>query len=81
MLHRLLDIVYWLIGAYELIIFVQAVLSYFIHDGSIMDNLTRITRPILEPCYKLQEKLVPNSSIDFSPVIAILLLEILRRII
>ena len=81
MLHRLLDIIYWLIAVYELIIFVQAVLSYFVHEGSIMDTLSKITRPVLEPCYILQEKLIPNAAVDFSPVIAVLILEILRRII
>lgn len=81
MLHALLNIIYWLIGVYELIIFVQAILSWFVRGGSIMDTLSRITSPLLEPCYRLQEKLIPNSPVDFSPVVAILLLEILKRII
>jgi len=81
MLHRLLDLLYWLIGVYQLIIFVHTVLSWFVHEGSVYDTLSKITSPILEPCYRLQEKLIPNSPIDFSPAVAILLLELVKRII
>lgn len=81
MLHRLLDIIYWLIGIYQLIIFVQTALSWFVHEGSVYDTLSRIASPVLEPCYRLQEKLIPNSPIDFSPAVAILLLELIKRII
>lgn len=81
MLHGLLDIIYWLIGVYELIIFVQAALSWFVHEGSVYDTLSRITSPILEPCYRLQQKLIPDSPVDFSFVVAILILELIKRII
>lgn len=40
-----------------------------------------IVDPILEPCYKLQSKLFPGSPVDFSPIIAIILIQFIQRFI
>lgn len=73
-----------IINAVEIIIIVECLLSWIVRDdrNEILNTLKVITDPILEPLKILQDKLLPrNIGIDFSPLIALLLLQILARII
>lgn len=49
--------------------------------GGFIDLLHVFTDPFMIPGRKIQEKLMPGFMIDFSPIIALLLLDILRKII
>ena len=40
-----------------------------------------ISYPILEPCRRLQDKFVSDSPIDFSPILALFLLDIIRGVL
>lgn len=67
----------------EVLIILNAVMSWFIRPRS--NDISRIVGviidPIMKPCKKIQMSIVPNSPFDFSPAIAILLIEFVKRII
>lgn len=71
-LARLIEIYYWLILA-------RVVLSWFIRDpaNKIYHFLSGITEPVLYPI----RKLMPSMGLDFSPIIAFFLLQIVKRIL
>jgi YggT family protein len=50
-------------------------------ESKLTQFIKIFTEPLLAPGRKLQERIVPGLPIDFSPVIALLLLSILSRII
>lgn len=56
----------------------MAVMSWFIRPGDrlypLYKGLCQVTEPILQPCRKLTERLGLNRGMDFSPVVALLLL-------
>lgn len=62
------------------IIIAGAVMSWFIRPGDRLYSLylfvQRLSDPILAPCRKLMGRFGAGMGIDFSPVIAILLIEI-----
>ncbi|MGG7176145.1 YggT family protein [Clostridium paraputrificum] len=67
----------------ELIILVECLLSWFVQGrgNEIMNLLRIITNPILEPFRRLQNQFFGDVAIDFSPILAIVALQILKRII
>ena len=60
-------------------IFVRAILSWFSIDprNPLIQALTAITEPILEPI----RRFMPHLGIDLSPMIAIIVLEVIARAI
>lgn len=65
------------------LIIVRALFSWFSRDYSnpIYNILHQLTEPILAPFRLLQEKIGVGGMIDFSPIMAILALDILRRVV
>ena len=76
----------FLIQAYEFLIFIRVLLSWVnvnpyrpAIDHPLVDLLYRITDPVLRP---LQRIIPPiGGAIDISPIIALLLLEVLRQVL
>ncbi len=74
------------IDIYIIIIIIRAVLSW-IHVNpygnffQIYLFLIKITEPVLHRLRELQKRFFPQSPIDFSPLIALLTLLLLKRII
>ncbi|MCB5262935.1 MAG: YggT family protein [Candidatus Cloacimonetes bacterium] len=68
-----------LISIYNFIILARVISSWVIQDPSsqILRFLHAITEPILGPI----RSIMPNMGLDFSPIVAYLLLNILRRIL
>ncbi|MTK11104.1 MAG: YggT family protein [Clostridiaceae bacterium] len=64
-------------------ILVDVILSWVMpgRRGGFIDLLHVFTDPFMIPGRKIQEKLIPGLMIDFSPIIALLILDILQRII
>jgi YggT family protein len=60
-------------------IFIRAILSWFSIDprNPLIEALTAVTEPILEPI----RRFMPNLGIDLSPMIAIIVLEVIARAI
>lgn len=64
-------------------ILLEVILSWVMPGkrGGFIDLLHVFTDPFMMPGRKIQEKLMPGLMIDFSPIIALLILDILRKII
>jgi YggT family protein len=73
----LISAIIWFLKLLELLIFADAILSWFIRPRSneISKYIGIVVDPVLAPCTKLQHKLLPKAPVDFSPVIAILIIE------
>lgn len=67
----------------EAAILVDVVLSWIMPGkrGGLIDLLHVFTDPFMMPGRRIQEKLMPGLMIDFSPIIALLILDILRKIV
>ncbi|WDC84070.1 YggT family protein [Caloramator sp. mosi_1] len=68
----------------EFLIFFDALLSWVVpnrHNNQIVRLIGVIIDPIKEPFYRLQFKLLPNTPVDFSPMLAILFLEFVKSIL
>ena len=67
----------------ELAILVDCIASWIpqIRYNQFMDIVHSITYPILEPCRRLQNRFLGDSPIDFSPILALFLLDIVRGIL
>jgi YggT family protein len=75
------DIIGNLLQLVVLLIFLQSLLSWVIRDGrnEFMNLLSTITNPILEPFRRIQDRFFGNSGIDISPLLAIIVLQTIRR--
>jgi YggT family protein len=71
------------LGLLELLIFIDAIMSWFIRPRS--NDISRIigiiVDPLLAPCRNLQRKFITNSPIDFSPIIALVIIELVKTLI
>ncbi|NLM07888.1 MAG: YggT family protein [Clostridiales Family XIII bacterium] len=63
----------------------RAIMSWFIRPGDrlypLYMSVIRITEPILAPFRNLSNRIMGHSAIDFSPVLAILAIYIIRRLL
>lgn len=69
-----------------LLILGRAILSWFVRNpydtlGKIYSMILQITEPILAPCRRLLARFGMMGSIDFSPILALIGLNIIRKII
>jgi YggT family protein len=64
-------------------ILIDVILSWIMPKGSnaLIDLLHVFTDPFMIPGRKIQEKLMPGLMIDFSPIIALFIIDILRGIL
>lgn len=84
MLYSFKSAIFEFINLLEFLIFIDALLSWFIRDrynNPIIRVIETIINPIKEPFYRLQLKLFPNTPVDFSPMLAIFFLEILKTLL
>jgi len=79
-LVRLIDMIF---NVLEISIFIEVVLSwvYARRTNQYIELLHRVTGPLLLPGRKIQEKYFPNTMVDFSPIIALFILMLVRRIV
>lgn len=64
----------------------RAILSWFVRNpydtlGKIYTMIIQITEPMLAPCRRLLARFNMMGTIDFSPILALIGLEIIRRIV
>ncbi|MBU3111826.1 YggT family protein [Clostridium lacusfryxellense] len=79
-LYNLLNTIF---NVLEFAILIEVVLSwvYANRSNQYTEILHKITNPLLQPGRKIQEKYFGNTMIDFSPIIALVILMVLRRIV
>jgi YggT family protein len=78
---RIPELLLFLITLYQGLILLRAVLSWFTSPNSgnqLTDLLNRLTDPVLEP---LRKALPTTGGIDVSPLIALIGLELIKRIL
>ena len=77
--------IYYFFRVLLFILVAEAVMSWFIRPGdraySIFQLMHRITDPILNPIRRLIYRGHPRGGIDFSPLIAILIISMLERLL
>ena len=75
--------VYFLFRFLEGAILLDVILSWIMpgKKNSLIDLLHVFTDPFMIPGRKIQDKIAPGLMIDFSPIIALLIIDILQRII
>ena len=76
----ILRVVLTIFYLYELLIFARCILSFIPFHNRLVEWVYMATEPILSPCRKLMDKFNVNLPIDFSPMIALLLLQFVQRI-
>lgn len=66
----------------EFFILIDVVLSWVYRGrNNITDIIHIFTEPFLRPGRKIQDRFIPNTPLDFSPIIAIFIIWILRNVI
>ena len=75
-LYRLVDFVFWFLSVALLL---RVLLSWVnMGSGTFSDWIFRLTEPILAP---LRRVIPPIGGIDFSPMVALFLLELLHTVV
>ena len=75
----LAEIIQRIFQLFILVVIVQVVLSYFVDPyHPVRQNLDRLINPFLEP---IRRFIPPVGGLDFSPVVLIIVLEIISAII
>lgn len=79
-INRLINTVF---GIIELAILIECIASWIpqLRYNKFMEIVYAITNPILMPFRTLQDRLFPDSPIDFSPIIALFVLDFIRQVI
>lgn len=74
-----LIIIIRLLNAYNLLIFARVIASWIVQDYShpVMRFLVGITEPILGPI----RNIMPNIGLDFSPIVAYVLIRIVSQVL
>lgn len=64
-------------------IIIEVILSwvYANRTNKYIEILHKITNPLLQPGKKIQDRYFSNMMVDFSPIIALFILMILKRIV
>ncbi|WP_258280653.1 YggT family protein [Clostridium sp. CM027] len=79
-MYRLIGMIFNVLE-YAIIIEVGLSWVYRGRSNQYIELLHKITGPLLEPGRKVQEKYFSNTMVDFSPIIALIILMILRKIV
>ena len=77
----IVNIAIWIVNAISTILFIYCILSWFPQNGvigSIRKTLGMVFEPILKPIQKI---IPPVGGVDFSPLVLMLLLQLIMRLI
>lgn len=79
MIYRFFDLIF---SALQYAIFIEVILSW-VYRGTnqYVELLHKITAPLLLPGRKIQEKYFGNMMVDFSPIIALVIVMVVRSLV
>jgi len=82
-IYQLIGLISFVIRLYSFIIIIRAVISWVQPNpyNPIVQLLYKLTEPVLSPIRKSLSKYMGNVGIDFSPIVAFLLLNVLMRLV
>ena len=73
------NIVHWIIQVFILLVVIQAILSYFMDPyHRVRQTIDQIVNPFLKP---IRRVVPPLGNLDFSPLVLIILLQVLDNIL
>lgn len=81
--YSVAQLVVTLVDFYEMLIIVYILLSWFpIREGSLVHDIGMVLQSLCEPYLGLFRRLIPPmGGLDFSPVIAVLALNLVSRLV
>lgn len=81
--YQIVSVLQGLFSVYDLLIIIWVVMSWIPYkQGGLLDDIARVVSRLVDPYIKIFRNLIPPlSGIDFSPVVAILALQLIERII
>ena len=79
----LIRIIDFVIMIYIWLIIIRAVMSWFNPNqgNPFMQILFQLTEPVLGPARKIIRSIIPTQNFDISPIVVILLLELVRNLL
>ena len=82
MIYSLAMVLNTLFNLLELAIFIECIASWIpqIQGNKFISIIHNFTYPLLEPFRKLQDRFSPGLPMDFSPIIALFVIDLLKRI-
>ncbi|WP_297420634.1 YggT family protein [Clostridium sp.] len=83
MIYSIQMVLYLLFNIIELTIFIECIASWIpqVQGNKFINLIHNFVYPILEPIRRLQDRVIPGLPMDFSPVIALLIINLLRGLI
>jgi len=79
---NLINLLCEIIGLFELCIIIRAVLSWVSNPMSGVNHFfTALTEPVVNPVRRVVNRVVQLGSLDISPAVTLILLELLKRLI
>lgn len=82
-MSQLYAIASFIVMIYRILIFIRVFISFIPHNPNhpALKYVYLLTEPILAPFRKLSQQLMRNLPIDISPIFALILLDIISRVI
>jgi YggT family protein len=79
----IITVIITLFNLLELAILLEVILSWIpqIGNNKFVITIHNFIYPLMEPLKGLQDRLIPGLPIDFSPILALFILDILKRLI
>jgi len=79
----IINIIITLFNILELAILLEVIVSWIpqIGDNKFVSTIHNFVYPMMEPLKTLQDRLIPGLPIDFSPIIAIFILDVFKRLL
>ena len=83
MIYSIVTVLNMLFGLLELAILIECIASWIpqLQENKFIRVIHNFIYPILEPLKRLQDKFIPGLPMDFSPIIALVVINILKRIV
>ncbi|OUN47003.1 YggT family protein [Collinsella sp. An7] len=82
-IYQLAQLVSTLVNFYEMLLLVYIILTWFpLREGGIVYDIAMVLRSLCEPFLGIFRRFIPPmGGIDFSPVIAVLALNVVARLV
>ncbi|WP_255376992.1 YggT family protein [Collinsella sp. An7] len=82
-MYQLAQLVSTLVNFYEMLLLVYIILTWFpLREGGIVYDIAMVLRSLCEPFLGIFRRFIPPmGGIDFSPVIAVLALNVVARLV